>query len=66
MSLFVAGAALRGIWNDSRSAKCRSRIVNDVAAVLGEISSKFWRVFAQQAQYAVMLEDDTRCSAHCK
>ena len=41
----------------------RSRIVNDVSYVT-RISHDSH--FAWQAQYSVMLGDDTCCSAHCK
>ena len=39
------------------------RIVNDVSCVTRTSHDSH---FAWQAQYLVMLEDDTCCSAHCQ
>ena len=39
------------------------RIVNSVSCVTRMSHDSH---FAWQAQYSVMLEDDTGCSAHCK
>ena len=45
----------------------RSRIVIDVSSVLEKFVSEILENhFAWQAQYLVMLEDATCCSAHCK
>ena len=51
------------------SSSDRSRIVNDVSAVLEKFlcfCEMLESHFSWQVQYSVMLEDDTCCSAHCK
>ena len=48
------------------SSSDRSRIVIDVSSVLEFVSEILENHFAWQAQYLVMLEDATCCSAHCK
>ena len=72
VSLFVAGAVFGEIWNDSRSAKCcifqYKMLALEMTFQL--FSRNFFEMleshFAWQAQYLVMLEDATCCSAHCK
>ena len=44
----------------------RSRVVNDVSSVWRNFAEILENHFAWQAQYLVMLEDATCCSAHCK
>ena len=66
-----AGCGLTVSWSDhSRimvgSCSDRSRIVNDVSAISRNLREILENHFAWQAQYSVMLGDDTCCSAHCK